>query len=232
MSSFFSKLIPNLFKSDLILPLILLLSYIGLMFSIRGVIPSSKELVDAFSTLYANYGYQIIFVGALLESLILVSFFAPGMVAMGLGAVFARTGQIELPLVIAVASSGLIIGYTIDFLLGFYGFSEVINRFDYGKFLEKAQKQIKRFGKRGLIVGFAYPNVGSFLSFAAGMTKMSAITFLVVTIISTIFWATVWGIVLYSLGDIFLSLITKYSLLIMLIVVCGLFLLAILRSER
>src|SRR6185369_4016997 len=94
-----SNFIRFIVKYDLILPIGLLLTYIVFLVVARRVVPTSDELVLVFQDLYSRYGYEIIFVSALLEGLVLINLFVPGMVALALGAIFARTGQIDLTLV-------------------------------------------------------------------------------------------------------------------------------------
>lgn len=231
MFSILKKYLGLFEKSDLVLPFILLLVYLFFLIVVRGVIPTSDELITTFAKLYADYGYQIIFLAALLESLVLVNLFVPGQLGMALGAVFARSGQTELGLVILFASLGAISGYLIDFILGYFGFSDVIKKMGYGGILAQAQKQLKKFGKRGLIFGFLHSNVGAFLSVIAGATNVSWKLFIPISTISTFFWLSLWGILIYLVGDIILLLISKYSFLLILFVGAGLVLVRLWREE-
>lgn len=208
------KYIQTIFKSDLFFPLILVIAYIGFLFIVRGIIPSGEEIINSFASLYHKYGYEIIFVAAFLESLVLVNLFVPGQIAMALGAVFARTGQTELPLVILIAGLGAISGYCLDYILGFFGFSDVIKKMGYADFLTLAKDKLRKFGKRGLILGFIHSNLGSFLSLTAGTINFNWKIFLTIAIISTFFWATFWGILVYSLGEVFLDIFKRFSFLL------------------
>lgn len=210
------SLISLIIKNDLILPLALLITYIIFLIVARGVVPTSDELIIVFSDLYKQFGYEIIFISALLEGLVLINLFVPGMLALALGAIFARTGQTELTLVILTASVGVILGYLVDYLLGFFGFGDVIKKLGYEGFITASKEKLKKFGNRGLIIGFFHSNVGSFLALAAGISRYSFINFLVVAIASTLVWATIWGIAVYFLGDIFLYILKRYSFLLVL----------------
>lgn len=212
------RFVKAIIKNDLILPITLLATYIVFLIIARGVVPTSEELIAVFADLYLKYGYEIIFVSALLEGLVLVNLFVPGMVALALGAVFARTGQTDLTLVILVASLGIILGYIIDFLMGFFGFGDTLKKIGYGGFLNTSKEKLMKFGNRGLIIGFFHSNVGSFLAFAAGMMRFNFVNFLIIAIASTLIWATLWGIAAYYFGDVFLYLIKKYSFLLVLLV--------------
>lgn len=213
-----ANLIRLIIKNDLILPITLLATYIVFLIVARGVVPTSDELINVFADLYSKYGYEIIFVSALLEGLVLVNLFVPGMVALALGAIFARTGETDLTLVILTASLGIVLGYVIDFLMGYFGFGDTLKKLGYEGLLNSSRDKLKRFGNRGLIVGFFHSNVGSFLAFASGTMRLSFSNFIVVAIASTIVWATLWGIAAYYFGDIFLFVIKRYSFLLVLAV--------------
>jgi len=212
-------------KKDLILPFTLIATYLVFLIVARGVVPTSEELIDLFADFYAKYGYEIIFISALLEGLVLVNLFVPGMLALALGAIFARTGETDLTLVILTASFGIILGYTIDFLMGYFGFGDTLNKLGYEGFLNTSKQKLKQFGNRGLIVGFFHSNVGSFLAFASGTMRLGFLNFLIVAIASTLVWATLWGLTAYFLGEIFLNIIKRYSFLLVILVV-ALFILA------
>ncbi len=212
------NLIRIIVKNDLILPITLLATYIVFLIVARGVVPTSEELIEVFAGLYAKYGYEIIFVSALLEGLVLVNLFVPGMLALALGAVFARTGETDLTLVILTASTGIVLGYIIDFLMGYFGFGDTLKKLGYEGFLNTSRDKLKRFGNRGLIVGFFHSNVGSFLAFAAGTMRLSFSNFLIVALASTLVWATVWGVAAFYFGEIFLFVIKRYSFLLVLAV--------------
>jgi membrane protein DedA with SNARE-associated domain len=219
-------------RSDLLLPIFLLISYLIFLVLIRGVLPTADELITTFGNFYSKYGYEIIFASAFLESLILVNFFVPGQLAMALGVVFARTGQTELIPVIISVVLGTSLGNFINFILGYFGFSEILYKLGYGGFVKMAEEQIKKFGKRGLILGFIHSNVASFLSLTAGTIRMNWASFFMITILSTFMWTVLWSLLVYSLGDIVLVIIKKYTFLLVLLFLTGLILMRIWKKEE
>lgn len=219
-------------RADLILPLILIIVYVVFLVIARGVIPTSEELINTFSSLYAKYGYEIIFFAAFFETLVLVNLFVPGQLAMALGVIFARSGQTDLLLVILTAIAGSLLGYLIDFVLGSFGFSSVIKKAGYGDLLIHAKKQLKKFGSRGLVLGFVHSNIGSFLSLVAGAVDMPWMQFIPIAVIATSFWLTLWGILIYIFGDVILVILTKYAFLIVLLVISGLLLNFIWKAKK
>jgi len=206
------------------MPGMLVVAYLIFIIIVRGSIPTSAELVATFGELYGRYGYGIIFLAAALESLVIASFFVPGMIAIALGAVFARLGQIELPYVVAFAALGATTGYIMDFILGYLGFSDIIKKLGYGGIVNKARKQLMHSRSGTWILGFAHPNVAAFLSVAAGTVGMNFFRFLTIAALSAFVWATVWGVAIYSIGDVVLTILTRYSFLLVVAVVAGLIL--------
>lgn len=213
-------------------PIAILISYLILFLATRSVIPSADEIVAKFSQFYSKYGYEIIFFGALSESLIILNFFVPGFVAMGMGAVFARSGDINLILVILTAILGSSLGYAIDYILGWFGFGEIVKRLGYESFLAKARGYLYKFGSLKGSLGFASPNVAAFLSLAAGTIGFSPKTFALIGILSTAFWLTLWGMLIYAVGEIFITIFTRYAFLIVLVVLLGVILTALWEKEK
>ncbi len=219
-----SRLLSLQFLGSVIIPVILITAYLVFFIFLKGSIPTSEEIIARFAALYERFGYEIIFLSAILEALVLINFFVPGLITMAMGAIFARTGHIELTLVILTAALGLLIGYNINFLLGSLGFGKFIRKIGLGWVLNKATAQLNKFGTGGLIVGFAYPGVASFLSLAAGVSNMKFIKFFLLALLSCSFWIPLWGIIIYALGEIVLTIITRYAILVAAIVVAFLLL--------
>lgn len=203
--------------SDIILPAFLLIAYAVFLFFIRGILPTSEELVNLFSKYYATYGYEILFVAALLESLVLINLFAPGQVALALGIVFARTGETELPLVMLAVISGIVIGFTVDYLVGYYGFSDLLKRFGQGGVFDKAKQELKKNGGRSIFISFINPNLGAYMSLAAGASRLEITMFGLISLFSICFWVISWSLLIYALGDMVLVIIKKYTLLLSMI---------------
>jgi membrane protein DedA with SNARE-associated domain len=208
------KFIQQIINFDLILPVALLVAYAAFLFVIRGILPTSEELLNLFARYYAEYGYQILFVAALLESLVLINLFAPGQVALALGIVFSRTGETHLPFVVLAVASGILIGFTIDYFVGYYGFGDLLKRFGQGTVFEKAKKELRKNGGRSIFIAFINPNLGGYMSLAAGASKLEITIFGLIAFFSVIFWVIAWSLLIYSLGDVVLTVIKKYTLVL------------------
>lgn len=202
---------------SLILPVLVISLYIAFLIIIRQSLPSSKDFVSQLSSLYGRYGYEIVFLGSMLEALVVINFFAPGAVAMGLGAVFARAGQLDLTMAILAAVLGAMIGYALDFILGLWGFSAFLEKSDFGRTLGKVRNRLEKSKMRSLSLGFIHPNIGSLLSLAAGTLRMHFIQFSILALLSTLAWYSLWGILVFVLGEVFLTVLTKYAFVLILL---------------
>ncbi|MBI3109490.1 hypothetical protein HYZ06_00420 [Candidatus Daviesbacteria bacterium] len=202
---------------SLVLPVVVISLYAAFLIIVRQSLPGSSDFVSYLSSVYGRYGYEIVFLGSMLEAIVVVNFFVPGAAAMGLGAVFARSGQLDLMVAILTAVGGAFIGYTLDFVLGFWGFSAILEKTSFGRDMAKIRLGLERSKIRTLSLGFIHPNIGSFGALAAGTLKMHFIKFLPIAAFSTIFWYSLWGILVFVLGEVFLIILTKYAFLLILL---------------
>ncbi|OGE31520.1 hypothetical protein A2631_00150 [Candidatus Daviesbacteria bacterium RIFCSPHIGHO2_01_FULL_44_29] len=217
---------------DIVIPLVGLIVYGLIVFSLKGTFPSGQELVENFGAIYARYGYKILFLSALLETLVLVNFLIPGQLAMVLGIVFARTGQINLEMVVAMIVLGACLGYFIDYCLGWFGFQELLKKLNLEQYVVKTEKQIKKWGAKALVLGFIHANVGTFTSLAAGVIQINVWRFMMIAILSTLFWTSAWSLLIYTFGDIFINLFTRYTPLVLVIFLGVVVLLKLFNGEK
>ncbi|HEX5368569.1 MAG TPA: DedA family protein [Dehalococcoidia bacterium] len=97
-------------------------------------------------TLFEDYGYWVVFVGTLSENTLLVGLIVPGALVVLLAGLAAQDGTISVPLAIVAGFAGTVIGDTISYNMGRYGWS----RFGHVKFLsdlgDKVREPILRRG--------------------------------------------------------------------------------------
>lgn len=218
MLSKFSKILRLEFSTELIVPVVLVAIYITFLIILRGTIPSSQELIEHLASLYERFGYEVIFIGAALEALVVINFFVPGSAAVAFGAIFARSGQVDLTWAVLSAAFGAMFGFMIDFIIGYFGFGTLLKKSGYGSFIEKAKNQIVKNSLKTFILGFIHPNIGSFISLAGGTLKMNFVTFFILSGLSTLAWVSFWGILVFALGEVFLIILTKYIWVVVLLV--------------
>lgn len=203
---------------SLIIPIILIIIYIIFTVILRMIFPTSQALVDQLASIYGRFGYEIIILGSLMEALILVNFFTPGVAAVGLGAIFAKSGQLDLTLAIVFAVLGSLVGYMLDFLLGRFGFGELVDRMGYGGIVKKTKLKLERFSFKTFSLAFMHPNLGALVSLASGTLRMDFRRFFLLAFLSTLVWYILWGLLIFALGHVFLTILTKYIFIIFILV--------------
>ncbi len=128
----------------------------------------------------------------------------PGETMLLLAAFFAATNHtLQIPIVIASAATGAIIGDNIGYLLGRTGGRALALR--YGKFiflkrehLERAERFFAKHGNKTVFFGRFIAVLRAWAAFLAGVNHMPWGTFLFYNAAGGIIWATVYG----SLGFI------------------------------
>jgi len=213
-------------------PIFLLTVYFLFLILIRAVLPPQDELIEHLSGIYERYGYEMIFIGAFFESLILINFLVPGVVTIGLGAVFARVGELNLGYAILAATGGCLLGYMIDYAVGSLGIEEILKRLSSQDSFEKAQANVEKYAFKSSLVGFIHPNLGAFLSVVIGASRITFKTFIVLAGLSTLFWMSVWGLLIFSFGKLFLIVLTKYVFALAVLIGAGWFLWVLYKNLR
>lgn len=196
--------------SELMGIFILIGFYIGFIVVVRGKIPDAQTLLSLISELYKNYGYYLIFFGALLEATFLISLYLPGSTVVLLGAALSRTGAIQFPIVLSLAMLGFVIGYTINYVLGKYGWYHILTRFGFKKGIDVAKSKLESHRNKTILIGYFHPSSASFLSTAAGILKMPFYKFLMLSITAQLFWGILWGSLAYIFGLVLVELFMKY----------------------
>lgn len=101
---------------------------------------------------------------------------------------------------------GCLIGSTVSYWLGYWGGRPLVER--YGKYILVSKKDIENFdrwfqrwGQTGNFVARLLPIVRTFISFPAGVFRISFWPFAVLTFVGSFIWCGMLGLVGYFLGD-------------------------------
>jgi signal transduction histidine kinase len=165
--------------------------------------------IHALGTFYGQYGYLLVLLGALLENTALLGLILPGGTLALLGAFYARTGSLNLAVVILLAWAGTVIGYHADYLLGRYALGSVVARVSgtrLGRRLRlkgrtrQAQSLLNRHGGKAILVSHTVGHVRSFVALSAGATRMRYRRFLAFELVAALIWNTIYGLAGYTLG--------------------------------
>ncbi len=205
-------------KASIITPLILITLYLAVTLVLKSFLPSGRGLIDHLASIYGRFGYEIVIIGAFLEALVIINFFTPGVAAIGLGVIFAKSGQLDFNLVIISAVLGALVGFSLDFWLGRLGIGEILVRMGYKETIDKWEAKIEKSGLKTFSLGFIHPNIGAFVSLTAGTLEMDFKKFFLLSFLSTLVWYIIWGLAIFALGRIFLVILSRYVFILFLLI--------------
>lgn len=104
----------------------------------------SEWILGRIETLFDDYGYYVVFVGVLLENSLFLGLLVPGAIILMLGGLSAENGSINAWLVAVLGIIATIIGDTISYFIGRFGFARMLERSSMAPAFEKFRKRIEK----------------------------------------------------------------------------------------
>jgi len=163
--------------------------------------PSGAEIIAFVEQYYAAYGYPLVFIFSILETILGISWQLPGTFVVLLATFYARQGVLFLPYVLILAIVGWFIGDNINYFLGKCGWYRLFLWVGMKEGLKKGEKFMEKHGKMALFLGHVMPSFAIFVSTAAGILGIPYKKYLSFISLSIVFWVMVWGPVGYFLGN-------------------------------
>jgi membrane protein DedA with SNARE-associated domain len=185
-----------------------------------------RELVTA---IYEAVGYLGVALWVAIESVVipipseLVLPFA-GFLAADPTSVEPLTGMPwTIPLLVAAATVGSLLGALVAYAIGYYGGRPVLLRWGrYLRFteedLDRTEAFFARWGSAAAFIGRMIPVVRSLVSFGAGLGRMPLLPFIVFTVLGSIPWNLALVIAGYLLGEnwiAFETMLAQYEALVL-----------------
>ena len=188
-----------------------------------------ESIVEWLTNLMNSLGYLGIAISVFLETI-----FPPipsAFIQPFAGFVASRTDQ-TLVLTILAATIGTYLGTFPFYLLGIWGEKSVYKFLKkYGKYLfieehdvDKAFEFFNKYGKEVVLFGRLVPLVRTFISFPAGVARMSFWQFTVYTLIGGAIWSAILASAGYLLGEnweVLLTLLSKYENIVLIFLGLG-----------
>ena len=179
--------------------------------------------MNYFIGLLINYGYIVIFFTLMVE---LIAFPMPGELLMTYCGYLVYQNKLNWGLSIIVAGLGASIGITVSYfigkLLGNTFFEKYGARVHLGpERLEKVGTWFDKYGNKLIIVAFFIPGVRHITGYFSGITKVKFKEFSFNAYLGAFLWATVFislGKGVGSKWDKYHSLLTKYSIILSLVI--------------
>lgn len=198
------------------LPLTLVCIYLVVVLLLKDIFPSSEEIMSSFANLFQKYGYEIVFFGALLEAALLIDFLVPGASVVLAGAYFASLGVLSYPIFLIVSSIGFFLGFLADYLIGFYGWSDILTKLGLGSQIQATKKEVEKWGGKSFFIGYIHPDSASFFALASGIIKMNLKTFVTYNFLAGTLWLLFWTGLVYIFGPQIEKLFASHLILILL----------------
>ncbi len=200
------------------LPILILTFFYGILFLLfRDKIPNADGILLWLQDFYRHYGYPVVFISALLEGSFPIGLYVPGSTAILLGAALSKTGTLQFPLVIILATIGFVSAQCINYFLGRFGLYHLLARFGLEKGIVSAEHKLRHHRKKTLFLGYLHPASASFLSTAAGIIKIPFPEFLLISFLSQLLWSLIWGTLAYIVGVILVEFFVKYFTIVVII---------------
>jgi membrane protein DedA with SNARE-associated domain len=161
---------------------------------------------DSVQGLFEDYGYWVVFFGTLSENTLLVGLIVPGAIVVVLAGIAAHDGTISIPLSIVLGIAGTILGDTISYFMGRYGWS----RFGHWKMLQDLNEKVREpLMRRGTLFVLFYHFAGYTRVIgptSAGLMRMPYRAWAVADYCGAVLWICTYFGIGYGLGMLGISL--------------------------
>lgn len=160
--------------------------------------------------LIGNYGYFGMFLGMVLEAVIIA---IPSELILATGGILASQNIFTFEGAFLVGLLGSVFCAIVIYLMGYYGGKPFIKK--YGKYffmkeedIEKSDSWFHKYGLLSALIGRNFPIIRTLISLPMGITRQSFIKFLIYTTIGSIPWTFAFVYVGYTLGENWIILST------------------------
>lgn len=153
--------------------------------------------------LISNFGYLGMFLGMVLEAVIIV---IPSEAILATGGILAGQGIFSFLGAFITGLLGSVFCAIVIYFMGYYGGRAFIKK--YGKYffmkeedIEKSDSWFNRYGLFAALIGRNFPIIRTLISLPIGIMHLSFFKFVLYTIVGSIPWTFVFVYVGYMLGD-------------------------------
>ncbi|HEY7268898.1 MAG TPA: DedA family protein [Dehalococcoidia bacterium] len=193
-------------------------------------------VADSIHDLFDKYGYLVVFLGTLFENTLLLGLIIPGVIVILLAGINAHDGALNPFYAAALGILGAVLGDTISYLMGRFGWARLGNGESMRSFSEKVREPLLN---RGAFFVLAYHFAGYTRLFgptAAGLFRMPYRRWAPLDHLGAALWVSTFIAIGYGLGaaGITLDSTDKYFHYIEwgLLAVLGLWMVFVFRSSQ
>ena len=166
---------------------------------------------DFVIDLICKYGYLGMFLGMILEAVIII---IPSEAILATAGILAGKNIFSFWKVFFIGLLGSVFCAVIIYFIGYYGGKPFVEK--YGKYffmkkedLEKTDSWFNKYGLIAALVGRNLPIIRTLISLPIGIMRLSFVKFLIYTTIGSIPWTFMFVYIGYSLGNNWI-VATKY----------------------
>jgi len=168
-------------------------------------VPSFEEFLEIIKRYYALYGFWFVFVGALMEGLLLINWYLPGSMVIVFGVVFTQGDPWRAVITVALVILAFFITAIINYALGRYGWYRLLSSLGLEAPLAKIKRRVEKHGLSVIFITYLHPNIGALTATSAGILNISFGRFVAYSLVALVAWNSVWGVVTYLAGPILLE---------------------------
>lgn len=168
---------------------------------------------DFVFSLIENFGYFGMFLGMVLEAVIIV---IPSEAILATGGILASRGIFSFFGAFFIGLVGSVFCAIVIYFMGYFGGRPFIRKF--GKYffmkeedIERSDSWFLRYGMFGALIGRNFPIIRTLISLPIGIMRMSFFKFLIFTIIGSIPWTFLFVYLGYALGNSWIYVSAKIS---------------------
>ena len=168
---------------------------------------------DFVFSLIQNFGYFGMFLGMILEAVIIV---IPSEAILATGGILASRGVFSFFGAFLIGLVGSVFCAIVIYFMGYFGGRPFIRKF--GKYffmkeedIERSDSWFLRYGMFGALIGRNFPIIRTLISLPIGIMRMSFFKFLIFTIIGSIPWTFLFVYLGYALGNSWIYVSAKIS---------------------
>ncbi len=162
-------------------------------------LPPEHELIEIVSGYLKEYGLWLLLVSSFIEALLFIGFYFPGSLVIFLGVALAADIT-QATVAVVVVSVGMAAGYTVNYLLGKYGWYRLFLHLGMSDSIDSAQYQLLRHDTRYIFYTFWNPGLAAVTATAAGTLRSPRWRFARRASVAIMTWNTFWGVLVYTLG--------------------------------
>ena len=170
---------------------------------------------DFVLNLISNYGYLGMFLGMVLEAVIIA---IPSELILATGGILASRGIFTFFGAFLTGLLGSIFCAIVIYFMGYFGGRPFVKK--YGKYffmkeeeLEKSDSWFNKYGMLSALIGRNFPIVRTLISLPIGITRQSFFKFLIYTTIGSIPWTLLFVFLGYYLGENWIVITTYINYL-------------------